>query len=272
MVSSAFKRLKAVCPASARIDGRAPRLVSFAMPKSPRSPTNSIPAAVLGYLFHDSTLLKPALTHPSSTDQMQAERRLRYQRLEFLGDAVWCLFVTDALMEFCPSASEGELTLRRARLISAPALAQMAKVHGLPSLLALSAGEESTGGRQKVSILSSAFEAVIGAVYLDGGTEAIRRLARDACLNQLSHNTLVHDPKTALQELTQSRFRTAPRYRMLRRKGPAHAPMFDVEVRVGCSAIGQGTGRSKQEAERAAATAALASFSPRSPTTSGSDT
>ncbi|MGH7409448.1 MAG: ribonuclease III, partial [Candidatus Methylomirabilis sp.] len=191
--------------------------------------------------------------------------------LEFLGDAVWSFFVSDALVALWPTAPEGELTLRRARLIRAPALAQMAKVHGLASLLALSAGEESTGGRQKVSILSSAFEAVIGSIYLDGGTEAIRRLACDACLNQLSHSELVHDPKTALQELTQSRFRRAPRYRMLRRKGPPHAPMFEVEVRVGRSAIGQGSGRSKQEAERAAAASALAAFFASSPTTSSSD-
>jgi len=212
-----------------------------------------------------------ALIHPSSTDHMQEDVRLRYHRLEFLGDAVWSLFVTDALMELCPSASEGELTRRRARLISAHALAQLAKVHGLPSLLALSQGEETTGGRQKVSILSSAFEAVIGAIYLDGGAEAIRRLAREACLSQPGDNELVRDPKTALQELTQSRFRTAPRYRILGRKGPPHAPMFEVVVTVGGSVIGQGSGPSKQEAERAAATAALAAFSPSVTTTSSSD-
>lgn len=242
------------------------------MQRSPLSPVYRVPAAVFGHLFHDSTLLRAALTHPSSTDHMQEDMRLRYQRLEFLGDAVWGFCVSDALVSLWPSASEGELTLRRARLVSSAALAQMAKIHHLPSLLALGAGEESTGGREKMSILSSAFEAIIGAIYLDGGAEAIRRLARDACLNQLSHDHRIHDPKTALQEFTQSRFRAVPRYRVTRRKGPPHAPMFEVEVRVGRSPIGQGSGRSKQEAERAAASAAIAALSACSPTTSGGNT
>jgi len=237
----------------------------------PPLPAASTPAAVCGHRFQDPTLLQTALMHPSSTNATQGNLRLGYQRLEFLGDAVWSLFVSDALVSLCPTASEGELTSLRAHLVSAAGLAQMAKTHGIPQLIVLSRGEESMGGRQRASILSSAFEAVIGAIYLDGGTEAIRRLACDACLNQLSHSELVHDPKTALQELTQSRFRTAPRYRMLRRNGPPHAPIFEVEVRVGRSAIGQGSGRSKQEAERAAATSALAAFSPSSATTSSSD-
>ncbi|HWQ70612.1 MAG TPA: ribonuclease III domain-containing protein, partial [Patescibacteria group bacterium] len=119
-------------------------------------------------------LLEAALTHPSSTDSSQADVRLRYQRLEFLGDAVWSLYVSDALVSLLPTASEGELTQRRAGLVSATALADMAQLHGLAPLLVLSKGEELTGGRHKIRVLSSSFEAVIGAIYLDGGVEAIR--------------------------------------------------------------------------------------------------
>ena len=220
-----------------------------------------LPTSICGHRFEDVTFLEVALTHPSSTDNSQADLRLRYQRLEFLGDAVWNFYMSESLVSLLPTASEGELTLRRARLVSAAALAEMAKLHGIASLLVLSGGEESTGGRQKLSILSSGFEAIIGAIYLDGGAEEIRRLARDACFNRLGYEEVGHDPKTALQQMTQSRFHEAPSYRLLRRTGPPHAPTFEVEVRIGRSAIGHGSGRSKQEAERAAAISALSTFS-----------
>ena len=228
----------------------------------------SLPPIVCGHRFRDSTLLDVALTHPSSTDSTQSEARLGYQRLEFLGDAVWTLFVSEALCSLWPTAPEGDLTVRRAGLVSAAALAEMARARGLPPLITLSRGEESAGGRERASILSSVFEAVIGAVYLDGGQEEIRRLAYDACLSQLQGGELARDPKSALQELAQSRFRTIPRYRLLGRSGPAHAPVFEVEVRVGQSPIARGRGRNKQEAERAAALAALGTFAGASATRS----
>ena len=228
----------------------------------------SLPAVVCGHRFRDSTLLQAALIHPSATDPKQSEARLQYQRLEFLGDAVWTLFVSEALCSLWPTAPEGELTLRRAGLVSAAALAQMARAHELPPLITLSRGEESAGGRERASILSSAFEAVIGAVYLDGGQEEVRRLAYDACLNQLQGGALARDPKATLQELAQSRFGTSPRYRLLGRSGPPHAPVFEVEVRVGQSPIARGQGRSKQEAERAAALEALGVFAGGTSTTS----
>ena len=220
----------------------------------------SLPAVVCGHRFRDSTLLEAALTHPSATDQAQADVRLRFQRLEFLGDAVWNLCVSDALVSLLPTASEGELSQRRAHLVNSTALAEMARNHGLQALLLLSPGEDSAGGRERASTLSSALEAVIGAIYLDGGEEEIRRLARDACLRQSDAQEPAKDPKAALQTLSQSRFRATPRYRTLRRSGPMHAPVFEVEVRVGQSPIARGRGRSKQEAERAAALAALGAF------------
>ena len=169
----------------------------------------SLPAVVCGHRFCDSTLLDVALTHPSSTDATESEARLRYQRLEFLGDAVWNLFVSEAVISLWPTAPEGELTVRRVGLVSAVALARMAKAHGLAPLIVLSQGEEAAGGRERASILSGAFEAVIGAIYLDGGEDEIRRAAYDACLAQLEGGELARDPKSVLQEVAQARLGTA---------------------------------------------------------------
>jgi ribonuclease-3 len=232
---------------------------------APRSPL-----ALFGYRFRDPALLHAALTHPSSTDPSQSDIRVRYQRLEFLGDAVWNLYVSDALVSLLPTASEGELTQRRSGLVSAAALAELAQLHGLAPLLVLSKGEESTGGRQKTTILATTFEAVIGAIYLDGGIEAIHGLARTACSNTLAEERLTPDPKTALQQRAQSLLHSTPRYRIIRRSGAPHAPMFEVEVMVGQLPIAGGKGRNRQEAERAAAREALRSWPDPSTTISGS--
>jgi ribonuclease-3 len=227
--------------------------------------------ALFGYRFRDPALLDAALTHPSSTDPSQSDIRVRYQRLEFLGDAVWNLYVSDALVSLLPSASEGELTQRRSGLVSANALAEMAQRFGLAPLLILSKGEESTGGRQKTRVLASTFEAVIGAIYLDGGIEAIREVARTACLNTLAQESLTPDPKTALQQRAQALLHVTPRYRLIHRSGAPHAPMFEVEVIVGQSPVAGGKGRNRQEAERAAAREALRSWPDPSATISSSD-
>jgi ribonuclease-3 len=241
------------------------------MMSSARAAAQPLPTSVCGHQFRDPTLLEVALTHPSSTDNSQADLRLRFQRLEFLGDAVWNFYVSDALVSLLPTASEGELTLRRARLVSAAALAEMAQTHDLAPLLFLSKGEELTGGRQNTSILSSVFETVIGAIYLDGGAEEIRSLARNACMKALKGQGIVHDPKSALQQFAQLRFHSTPHYRLLRRSGPSHAPAFEVEVRVGLSPLGRGTGSSKQEAEQEAALQAIKLLSQGLSTTSSSD-
>lgn len=235
-----------------------------------RASANNLPTSALGHQFRDLTLLEAALTHPSSTNTAQADVRLRYQRLEFLGDAVWSLYVSDALVSLLPTASEGELTIRRASLVSGAALAEMAQFHGLAPLLLLSKGEELTGGRQKARVLSTAFEAVIGAIYLDGGAGKIRDLAREACVNALNEEGLDHDPKTALQQRVQSLLRATPRYRLVCRSGPPHAPTFEVEVVVKRSPIAKGKGRSRQEAEQEAARSALKSLPDPASTTSSS--
>lgn len=241
------------------------------MPTGCPEPPQDLPAVVCGHQFRDVTLLEAALRHPSSTDNSQADLRRRYQRLEFLGDAVWSFYVSDALVSQWPTASEGELTLRRARLVSGAALAEMATIHGIPPLIVLGKGEESTGGRQRASTLSSVFEAVIGAIYLDGGTEDIQRLARCTCSGQLGGTEISEDPKSALQQLTQARYRSTPRYRLLRRSGPPHAPTFEVEVRVTRLPIVKGSGRSRQEAEREAALLALTLLHNPLSTISGSE-
>lgn len=230
----------------------------------------SLSLAPFGYRFRDPALLEAALTHPSSTDPAQADIRLRYQRLEFLGDAVWNLHVSDALVSLLPDASEGELTQRRTQLVSAIALAEMAQRYGLAPLLVLSKGEESTGGRQKTRILATTFEAVIGAIYLDGGSEAIHELARTVCVHALTKEQLTPDPKTALQQRVQSLLHSTPRYRLIRRSGTPHASTFEVEVVVGQLPVASGKGRNRQEAERAAAREALRSWPNPSATISGS--
>lgn len=222
-----------------------------------RIAATNLPISVLGYRFQDLKLFETALTHPSSTAPSQGDLRRRYQRLEFLGDAVWSFYVSDALVSLLPTASEGDLTLYRASLVNAAALANMAQISGLAPLFLLGKGEELTGGRQKTRVLSSAFEAMVGAIYLDGGAEKIRDLAREACLRALEGEQSTHDPKTALQHLAQSRLRLTPRYRLIRRSGASHAPMFEVEVLVGRTPIAKGKGRNRQGAEREAARAAL---------------
>ena len=119
------------------------------MSSSAWAATQPLPTCVFGHQFKDLTLLEAALTHPSSTTHSQADARLLHQRLEFLGDAVWSLCVSDALVALLPTASEGELTLRRARLVSAAALAEIAKIHRIPSLIILNKGEETSGGRHE---------------------------------------------------------------------------------------------------------------------------
>jgi ribonuclease III len=231
----------------------------------------SPPLTLFSHRFRDPTLLEAALTHPSSTVPSQADIRLRYQRLEFLGDAVWSLYVSHALVSLLPTASEGELTQRRAELVSAAALADLAQLHGLAPLLVLSKGEELTGGRHKISVLSSSFEAVIGAIYLDGGAEAIRDLARETCLKSCEGERVTLDPKTALQQLAQSLLHATPRYRLIRRSGASHAPTFEVEVIVGRVPIAKGKGPNRQEAERTAARDAVRSLRDPSATLSSSD-
>ena len=208
---------------------------------------------VIGYQFRQPEMLRAALTHASGADTRLASN----ERLEFLGDAVLGFLIARAVYERFPEAPEGELTRLRASLVREESLAICARNIGLGELLLLGRGEERGGGRENASRLADALEAVIGAVFLSCGLERTRDVV-ERSLAPLFPQTgvLGRDPKTELQQLFQSRRRT-PQYRVLSVAGPDHARSYEVEVRLDGFPLGRGSGRSKKEAEQAAARAAL---------------
>jgi ribonuclease III len=209
----------------------------------------------LRYRFRDRAGLRTALTHRSHTHAAGRQN----ETLEFLGDAVIGLVVSELLVRQWPDANEGQLSRRRAALVNAEALLQKAVEIGLGPLIALGRGEEKTGGREKRSILAGAFEAVLGAVFLDGGFEAARATVahlfeRDV---EVAPEAEVSEYKTRLQELSQRLFRTAPEYTLLAVSGPDHARDFASEVSIHGRVLGAGSGQSKKVAEQVAARQAL---------------
>lgn len=226
--------------------------------------TQSQLESALGYSFQKPELLQLALTHPSvSHEQGDSENN---QRLEFLGDAVLQLSLTRELYDRFPEADEGSLTKGRARLVNQTSLAERASHLNLGSYLIMSRGEETSGGRQRPSILADAFEAVIGAVYLDSSFESARECLLQQFASELSHlNHLpkVENPKGALQELLQASSVEAPRYELISSSGPDHDRDFECAVWHGGVELARGTGKSKKSAEVAAAAAALESLRQR---------
>ncbi|MGQ0744152.1 MAG: ribonuclease III [Acidimicrobiales bacterium] len=209
--------------------------------------------ARLGREFDDAGLLERALAHRSWCAETPGQEP--NERLEFLGDAVLGLVVTDHIFRAYPSLSEGQLAQVRAAVVNAGALADEALNLGIGPALRLGKGEESSGGRDKPSILSDAIEAVIGAVYLDGGWSA----ASDLVMGLLGDRIVEaaagpggHDHKTRLQELVARRFDDLPRYELVSR-GPDHAKSFSATVFIAGRQYGQGEGRSKKQAEQVAA-------------------
>ncbi|MCX7900116.1 MAG: ribonuclease III [Methylocystis sp.] len=206
----------------------------------------------VGHVFANRDLLRLALTHVSSA----ANRRDSYERLEFLGDRVLGLAVAHMLYQAYPMESEGELSRRLAALVRKETCAEVAQSWGVGPYLRLGEGEAQAGGRNKGAILSDACEAIIGAVYLDGGAAAAESVVRAGFLARMTgagHN--LRDPKTTLQEWAQARRLPPPRYVQIGRTGPDHAPSFEVAVEVeGFLAIA-GSGASKRVAEQAAAMA-----------------
>jgi ribonuclease-3 len=211
------------------------------------------------HAFSDPELLGEALTHRSYHNE-HPEERAHNERLEFLGDAVLGMIVADALMRLAPDASEGQLTQRRAALVNEPTLARIALELGLGEALRLGRGEEKNNGREKPSILADAVEAVVGAVYLDGGIDAaravVRRLLGEA-LDDAASGTVGTDVKTALQERLQAGGGGTPSYHVVATSGPDHLKEFEVEIVFDDTVIARGRGRSKKEAERDAARNAL---------------
>ena len=213
----------------------------------------------LGYCFRTPRLLEAALTHKSYLNESPDPSREDNERLEFLGDAVLDLVISERFLSQFPDAPEGDLSKLKAKTVSEAALSHVARRLDLGSSLVLGRGEELTGGRDKSSLLSDALEAVIAAVYLDGGLAAARQVVLTAfsdLLDNLSRPE-VADHKTELQELCQRTFSILPVYRVLRESGPDHHKQFDVEVSIQGEVYGIGTGRSKKEAEQQAAKHAL---------------
>jgi ribonuclease III len=222
--------------------------------------TDALRAALeagLGYRFVREEHLRIALTHRSVGDPAHNET------LEFLGDAVLALAVADLLMRAFPSAREGDLSKMRAALVNADSLAQKARAIDLGRWLTIGRGEERSGGREKAKILASAYEALLGAVYLDGGYEAARRVIEAQLAGDLLGTAALpgeRDYKTRLQELTQRLYREMPVYTLVDERGPDHEKEFVVELAIGGVVRGRGGGRSKKLAEQAAAMAALAAL------------
>jgi ribonuclease-3 len=210
----------------------------------------------LDYRFQNLELLDQALRHSSYAHE-NPESGSSNERLEFLGDAVLALSVSALLLARFPESSEGDLSRVRAGLVNARQLAKLARRLGLGAHLLLGRGEERQAGREKPSLLANALEAVLAAVYLDGGPEAAARLT-ESWFSPLMETALPwQDFKTSLQEFTQARYKASPSYHLLVASGPGHARHFQVEVRLKDLPLARGEGRTKKQAAQAAAGRAL---------------
>jgi ribonuclease-3 len=213
----------------------------------------------LGVKFKKRALLHQALVHSSYVNENPSEAPESNERLEFLGDAVLGLIVADDLYAAYPQSDEGQLTERRTHLVRRDTLAKAARRLGLGDELLLGRGEAAGGGRSRPTNLAHAYEAIVGAIFLDGDLAAARRFVRTSLGEEISamSEQAPLDAKSRLQEMSQSRYQSPPHYRVVLTEGPDHARQFTVEVMVGGNVMGRGTGRSKQEAEKEAARAAI---------------
>ena len=217
--------------------------------------------ALIGHKFANPDLLVTALTHRSYANERGAQvgdgqrPPSDNERLEFLGDAVLDLVVGHILMEAYPGLTEGQLSVTRAQVVSEAGLSKVAEELGLGGWLRLGKGEDRSGGREKSSILADSCEAVIAAVYLDGGFDAAWRLVVHLFQREIQEveTTGFYDHKTRLQELAQARLRATPVYLLVGESGPDHAKIFEVAVEIGGREWARATGRSKKRAEQMAA-------------------
>jgi ribonuclease-3 len=220
----------------------------------------------IGYRFRNAELLERSLTHRSYAN----ENRIPYhnERMEFLGDAVLNLVVSEHLMKTCPESTEGDLSRFRAAVVSEPALASIARSLGLGRFILLGRGEEQTGGRNKDSLLANCLEALIAAIYGDVGKDAAEAFINrffDETIRKTCTSGSTFDYKTRLQELCQERLKQLPDYRIVSESGPDHQKEFAVEVRIRGRVSGHGIGRSKKEAEQRAAKEALEQLTEQKP-------
>lgn len=209
---------------------------------------------VIGYRFKDAGLLKQAMSHKSFASESGSS--VCNERMEFLGDSVLAAVVAHQLFSEYPDEPEGNLSKKKSLLVSRPSLAAWAEELGLGTYLYLGVGEETSGGRTRQSLLANALEALIGAVYLDGGYEPAAVFIRTWCARR--HGSLTEtDHKSRLQEILQKKHKVPPTYEIESSTGPDHDKTFAVTVRIGGERLGAGTGKSKKEAEQAAALDAL---------------
>ena len=211
----------------------------------------------IGYRFQNIALLKQAITPSSFTNEQKINKLKDYERLEFLGDAVLELVSSEFLFHEHEKVQEGDLTKMRASMVCEPSLAFCARDLELGEFLLLGKGEENTGGRKRDSITSDAMEAVIGAIYLDGGMEEAKKFIYRFVLSDLENKQLFYDSKTNLQEWIQGKLKKEFHYELLEETGPEHDKTFRVEVVMENEVIGKGEGRTKKAAEQQAAYEAL---------------
>lgn len=211
----------------------------------------------IGYHFKEPRLLKQAMCHSSFANERHMDRLLNNERLEFLGDAVLELITSEFLYTAYPTMPEGEATRTRASIVCEQTLALCARELGLGAFLLLGKGEDLTGGRERDSITSDAMEALLGAIYLDGGFASAKEFVHGFILNDIEHKKLFFDSKTILQEEIQGETTELLHYELIGEEGPDHNKRFTVHACLGDQVIGMGSGRTKKAAEQEAAYRAL---------------
>jgi ribonuclease III len=214
----------------------------------------------LEIVFKDKNLLKRALTHRSFLNENRGMGLNNNERLEFLGDAVLELIISSKLFETYPKRAEGELTGIRSALVRTESLAEESRRIGVGDHLLMSKGEEDSGGKDKDYLLANAYEAILGAIYLDQGLDECKKFVERTLLKQLEYivkNELFIDPKTKIQELIQAEYKVTPTYEVVEEKGPDHDKNFAVVLKIGEKFSCKGYGSSKQRAEEDAAQKAI---------------
>lgn len=214
----------------------------------------------IGYTFRNKALLQEATTHSSFSNEQKINRAENYERLEFLGDAVLELTASEFLFSSEPHMPEGKMTKTRAMLVCEQSLADCAREIALGGYLRLGRGEEGTGGRTRESIIADVVEAIIGAIYVDGGFQEAKKFIHAFVLSDLESKQLFHDSKTLLQECVQKNGNCHLSYVITQESGPEHDKSFLVEARLDERKIGVGAGRTKKSAEQQAAYQALLSL------------
>ena len=209
------------------------------------------------YSFKDKSLIKLAMSHSSYANEMHLGKLGCNERLEFLGDAVLEIVSSDFLFHRFPDMPEGDLTKTRASMVCEPTLAYCAEQIELGSYLLLGKGEEATGGRTRNPVVSDAMEALIGAIYLDGGFSCAKQFILNYVLNDMEHKKLFYDSKTILQEIVQARGAELLSYELLKEEGPDHNKIFEVAALIGEREVSRGSGRTKKAAEQVAAYQAI---------------